>query len=182
LTLFFYPATSTGLDSSFLVSNGLGFQVDGKGPLPKFPAVEEKTFQELFASLLSHKLQQREINQNSFRTTIIFFAMTYSSKQQQNQEPAGWDHSTSMLASSIMMMSISEESTLSDLGYTSRLSSSSSGCPSQGWGSQLGRTSCKVDLCALGQTNPKEFSSQHSSPSNDTMDEEDDWGFFDESH
>ena len=105
--------------------------------------------------------------------------MAFSPKQR-TATRSSWDHGTAMLASSIMMLSISEESASPDIGFNSRLASGGS---FQGWGSQTGRMSCKVDLYALGQSNPKSLSSQQSSSGiTSSSDEEDEaWGFFDSS-
>ena len=84
-----------------------------------------------------------------------------------------------MLASSIMMVSISEESPSQCQGFKSRMASSAGRL--QGWGSQEGRASYKVDLCSLGELNTKALSSQRSSSSGSLSEEQtgtEVWGFF----
>jgi len=72
-----------------------------------------------------------------------------------------WEHESTMLASSMMIVSISEDEPQANVGYKSRLchqSSSSSSNDSQrigsgsrlsGWGSEATRKSCKAGLCSL---------------------------------
>ena len=66
-----------------------------------------------------------------------------------------WEHDTAMLASSMMLVSISEDSTADQIGFKSRLCPSSntsrigSGSSLSGWGTATTRKSFKMDLCAL---------------------------------
>jgi len=106
-----------------------------------------------------------------------------------------------MLASSMMLVSISEETPAQNVGYQSRLCCSSantsnsrigSGDSLSGWGSHATRKSCKMDLCAM-MTDSNDDQSQQQVPalpypnnmmtqssgnsSSSTCDQ--DWGFFD---
>ncbi|CAB9526298.1 expressed unknown protein [Seminavis robusta] len=63
-----------------------------------------------------------------------------------------WDHDTAMLASSMMLVSISEDCPSQNVGFKSRISAAprlGSGSSLSGWGSAATRQSCKMDLCAL---------------------------------
>lgn len=90
-----------------------------------------------------------------------------------------WEHDTAMLASSMMLVSISEESTSADIGYKSRLCNSAaasrvgSGSSLSGWGTATTRQSFKMDLSALAQASD---SASQASQSPQDMDDDGDWG------
>jgi hypothetical protein len=99
-----------------------------------------------------------------------------------------WSRSTEMLESSMMMIAISEVSSIGDLNYkgstgTLTSSRSSASCLS-GWGNCTSRKSYKVDLATLGEPSsetgkdlpPASIDISTSQPSS-----EDGWGFFVES-
>lgn len=99
-----------------------------------------------------------------------------------------WSRSTEMLASSMMMVAISEGTSSGDLDYkgstgTLTSSRSSASCLS-GWGNSTSRKSYKVDLATLGEPSletgknlpPASIEISNSQPSC-----EDCWGFFVES-
>jgi hypothetical protein len=96
-----------------------------------------------------------------------------------------WSRSTEMLASSMTLVAISEESSRGDRNYkgstgTLTSSRSSASCLS-GWGNFSSRKSYKIDLATLGKASsetgknlpPASIEISTSQPSN-----EDCWGFF----
>jgi hypothetical protein len=97
-----------------------------------------------------------------------------------------WSRSTEMLASSMTLVAISEESSRGDRNYkgsTGTLTSSRSTSASSlsGWGNFSSRKSYKVDLATLGKASsetgknlpPASIEISTTQPSN-----EDCWGFF----
>jgi hypothetical protein len=93
-----------------------------------------------------------------------------------------WEHETAMLASSMMLVSISEDRTEEDLGYKSRLcasnNSSRNGSMSglSGWGTTTTRASCKMDLCSLAPTEPSKTHHQSSFQQQPKVTDEEEWG------
>jgi hypothetical protein len=101
-----------------------------------------------------------------------------------------WNHRTEILASSMMLVSISENASL-DLQHKSRnLSSSTLGSGSgeslSGWGPSAARKSYKVDLNLMGEQEQQQAQQQEfkdmkgddGTSSMDSGDEDDAWGFF----
>jgi hypothetical protein len=109
-----------------------------------------------------------------------------------------WEHDTAMLASSLMLVAISEEAPSSEQHFKSRLCPSpNSGASLSGWGTAATRKSCKMDLCALAAAaqdsdmmdtssndDDKATQSRRSSIDSSTSDEDNDqggdWGFYEE--
>ena len=109
-----------------------------------------------------------------------------------NPRAPRWEHDTAMLASSMMLVTISEDTPSYHIGYKSRLCSSATSNPRlgsgnslSGWGNSGTRKSCKMDLCAMAQdqAEPMGLPQQapamaYSMPQSASSDDED-WGFFD---
>jgi hypothetical protein len=112
-----------------------------------------------------------------------------------------WEHDTAMLASSMMLVSISEDSpSSSEQRFKSRLSPSprtDSGASLSGWGTAATRKSCKMDLCSLAAAaqdadmtdasdddDDKAQQSRRPSIDSSTISEDNDqggdWGFYEE--
>jgi hypothetical protein len=85
------------------------------------------------------------------------------------------DRSVEMLASAMILVSISEGAPAPNSGYRSRSSSADSDSLS-GWGTSVTRKSYKMDLSSLSSTCAMETQPQQSSSS--SMQCEDDWGYF----
>uniref|UniRef100_A0A7S3L6S6 Uncharacterized protein n=1 Tax=Amphora coffeiformis TaxID=265554 RepID=A0A7S3L6S6_9STRA len=84
----------------------------------------------------------------------------------------GWDTSAEMLASSMMLVSISEHEPTA-IGYQTR---TPSGGLSQGWGNSLSRKSYKTNLNDLASQCSMDMSDDCSSGSSNQ--DADEWGFF----
>jgi len=84
----------------------------------------------------------------------------------------GWDTSAEMLASSMMLVSISEDEPTT-IGYQAR---TPSGGLSQGWGNSMSRKSYKTNLNDLASQCSMEMSDDCSSGS--SSQDADEWGFF----
>lgn len=95
-----------------------------------------------------------------------------------------WNYQDDMLASSMVLVTMGEGNTAGRFQSKSsdgNLSSTRS-CGSGGTlhGSMSSSKSCKVDLCAMNQSNSEEPSKRSSEPASMDIDENDgdDWGFF----
>jgi hypothetical protein len=84
-----------------------------------------------------------------------------------------WDTSVEMLASSMMIVTISEEH-ISTIGYSSQTPSSTT---NRGWGNSLSRKSYKTNLSMLSVDDNSMDTSMDIS-SDTSSDDTDEWGFF----
>jgi hypothetical protein len=83
------------------------------------------------------------------------------------------EQSVEMLASSMILFSISENAPVANTGYHSRLSSPSDSSPN-GWGTSMSRKSYKNDLASLASACPMDAQPQKTS----SMQCGDAWGYF----
>ena len=123
---------------------------------------------------------------------------TTSANGSSHPRTARWEHDTAMLASSMMLVSISEETPSYNIGYKSRLTTDTnsrrgSASSLSGWGSPTTRKSFKTDLASLAaETEPMDMSMDCSSQpqqeapampypmQHSTANQDDEgWGYFD---
>jgi hypothetical protein len=103
---------------------------------------------------------------------LSFIIMNYSPRSPTYSNGQTWDTSGEMLASSMMLVAISENSQAVNVGYRSNLSSE--GNLSRGWGSALSRKSYKTDLSSLAGSSSQASCSMQSASTVTS----DDWGYF----
>ena len=144
--------------------------------------LQERSFQHQGVKRFSSSRSQNQfaLSQSSLTSNMSQFS-TASFYQQQTM-----DVSTEMLASAMMLVSLSESAVV-HTGYNSRSSFSppssanNSGTSLSGWGNTMTRKSYKVDLCSLGSSasQPMEESSSHEDESSVASNTNDSWGFYD---